>query len=415
MTLRACRAMIATFAAAITGCALPAATLQEDRLRYNVAIKAAAEEQLLLNIVRLRYSDTPTSLAVTSVAMQSETVRTLGLMPFFGTAANEANGLRSFAGLLPQAQLQQADRPTVTLAPVDDQEFTRRLFTPLTTEAVVYLARTTWPVSTVFRLALENLNWVPNAENASGPVPAVPPQDAAFRLGIAALQALQDRGQVVFSGDDREEPVGGPVRSAALTAADLVAAAREGLEFRTDPDAGTATLVRRRRAPVMRVHPDAVQSAAFGTFAEVFRLRRGVDSYDIASDRLDPFNVPPRGVAVLDLETRSLLQILFFVAKGVQVPEAHVRDRTAPGTPLASGNGYDWTAATSDLIRIRATDNRAPPPAAHVAVRHLDHWYYIERHDARSMATFSLLMHLARMEVATRTTQPTLTLPIGSR
>jgi len=413
--VRAGGTLLVALSVGLGGCALPTASLQEDRLRYNVAIKSAAEEQLLLNIVRLRYSDTPTSLTVTSVAMQSETVRTLGLMPFFGTAGNEANGLRSFAGLLPQAQLQQADRPTITLAPVDDQEFTRRLFTPLTTEAVLYLARTTWPVSTVFRLALENLNWVPNAETASGPVPPAPPQDAAFRRGMAALQALQDQGRVIFASEERDDPVGGSLRAEAVTGADLVAAAREGLAFRTDTVAKTATLVRRRRAPVMRVHPDAARTAEFRTFVEVFRLRRDLASYDIESEKLDPFNVPPRGAAMLDLETRSLLQILFFVSKGVQVPESHARDGTAPGAPVDPGGTYDWTTVTSDLIRVGTTDDRTPPPTAHVAVRHLDHWYYIDRHDARSMATFSLLMHLARMEVTSRGTQPTLTLPIGSR
>jgi len=37
--------------------------LQQSRLQYNEVVKTTTEQQLLLNIVRLRYTDTPSSLA----------------------------------------------------------------------------------------------------------------------------------------------------------------------------------------------------------------------------------------------------------------------------------------------------------------------------------------------------------------
>src|SRR5204863_2235961 len=124
--------------------------------------------QLLLNIVRLRYVDTPSSLAVSTIAAQFELQKNLQLTPFFTSAGSDVQ-VSSFGTLLPQFQIQHADRPTITLSPLDDQEFTRRLFTPQTLEGILYLAKTTWPIATVFRLYLENLNWVSNAQSASGP------------------------------------------------------------------------------------------------------------------------------------------------------------------------------------------------------------------------------------------------------
>ena len=44
--------------------------LQRSRLQYNEVVKTTTEEQLLLNIVRLRYTDTPSSLAVSAIAAQ---------------------------------------------------------------------------------------------------------------------------------------------------------------------------------------------------------------------------------------------------------------------------------------------------------------------------------------------------------
>jgi hypothetical protein len=105
--------------------------LDQTRLHYNEVIKRTTEEQLLLNIVRLRYTDTPSSLAVSAIAAQFERSLSLQLTPFFVAGDNA-----SFTAVLPQVLGLGADRPTVSLTPVDDQEFTRKLFTPLSLDGV---------------------------------------------------------------------------------------------------------------------------------------------------------------------------------------------------------------------------------------------------------------------------------------
>src|SRR5262249_31055435 len=153
--------------------------IESSRLRYNEAVKVTTEQQLLLNIVRLRYTDTPSSLALTAIADQQEAIAALRAIPFFAAAAaGDFGGYRG--ALLPQAELTRTTRPTLSYTPLDAQEFTRRLFTPISLEGMTYLAKTPWPVATVFRLWLENLNWVPNAETASGPTPKGPPEFVEF-------------------------------------------------------------------------------------------------------------------------------------------------------------------------------------------------------------------------------------------
>ena len=173
-------------------------TVHQNRLRYNEAVKTTTEEQLLLNIVRLRYIDTPSSLSLTSIAEQREIAAGLKAIPFF-TSAAAGNAFGGYRGsVLPQVEFTGANRPTLSYTPLDDQEFTRRLFTPISLEGVAYLAKTTWPISTVFRLYLENLNWVPNAETASGPTPRNPPEYAEFLAGVEASPAAA-RSQVHYS------------------------------------------------------------------------------------------------------------------------------------------------------------------------------------------------------------------------
>src|SRR5262249_30616635 len=75
------RWLLCAFAVAAFGCSIGPQTLPTDRIRYNEAVKTSTEEQLLLNIVRLRYTDTPSSLGVSSLAEQYELTRNLGLTP----------------------------------------------------------------------------------------------------------------------------------------------------------------------------------------------------------------------------------------------------------------------------------------------------------------------------------------------
>ena len=182
-----------------------------------------------------------------------------------------------------------ADRPTFSLTPLDEAEFAKKLLTPITLEAVLYMAKTTWPISTVFRLYLENLNWVPNAQLASGPTPRVAPPYEEFLSGINALQSLQDRGQAVFGLEDEDEKLGGPVPATSVTAADVLAATKEGYEYRPDEGGRTWSLFKKRQQPVLLVDPEVLDSSEMETFARTFKLKPGLTKYRISQEELNPF------------------------------------------------------------------------------------------------------------------------------
>jgi len=391
--------------------------LQQARLDYNETVKSTTEEQLLLNIVRLRYTDTPSSMAISAIAAQFERSQGVGIVPFF-TAVGGDVGRSSFSATLPQAQALNADRPTFSLTPLDDQEFTRKLFTPLPLDAVIYLAKTTWPISTVFRLYLENLNWVSNAQTASGPTPATAPVFNDFRLGIEALQVLQDQGLIVFGLDERSETVGGPLPAASIRASDVIEAAKNGYEYRPDDNGKTWSLIRKSQQPVMRVGPVAIGSPEFRTLVQVFKLEPGLDTYDITQEALSPFpaTYPRRGVNKIDLETRSMLQALYFVSHGVEVPDEHMAQGLARRTIDESGNSFDWGQITSGLFAVHHQAGGERPPKARVAIPYRGYWFYIDEADHATKSTFSLLVELSRLELNVKAGPgPVLTLPVGAR
>jgi hypothetical protein len=399
----------------LAGCAVGPHDIATDRLRYNEVIKSTSEQQLLLNIVRLRYTDTPSSLAVTSVATQSELVGGLQLVPLFGVAGGDVQA-RGLARVLPGGQISGAVRPTVSFTPLDDQEFSRKLFTPMSLEGVLYLAKTTWPISTVFRLYLENLNWISNAETASGPTPVQPPEFTEFLRGVQALQVLQDRGDVVFATEEREEKLGSDLPDGRVAAHDLIDAAKEGFEYRSDPQSGRWSLIRKRSQPVLKFHPGALKTREGQLFTQAFHLKADRHQFDLVIEKLDPFadTYPLEGVDMLELETRSLLQVLYFVSKGVEVPPAQATARLARTSALEDGSEFPWVEVTRGLFHVHWSSKLPDPATAHCAVRYLDHWYYIDKRDHETMSTFSLLMELARLELGGKTAAgPTLTLPVG--
>ena len=60
--------------------------------------------------------------------------------------------------------------------------------------------------------------------------------------------------------------------------------------------------------------------------------------------------------------------------------------------------------------------NSKPPPTAHVAIRYLDYWFYVDKTDHDSMSTFALMMELSRLELDGKSGPgPTLTLPLSGR
>lgn len=391
----------------LSGCGvLGPAQLRQSRLRYNETVKTTSEQEMLLNIVRLRYSDTPSSLAVSNIAAQFELAASLGATPFFAAGAE-----RGFNTVLPQAGIGGSDRPTFTLTPLDDSDFARRLFTPISLEGVVYLAKTTWPIQTVFRLYLENLNWVPNAQTASGPTPAEAPPESDFLEGMRALQALQTRGDVVFGTEQQPKLVGAVVNT--VTSESAVSAAQQGLEFVAASGKSSGwQLQKLERAFVMHVNPKALESAEMKTLRRVFKLKEGTARFDLSVESLPPFS-ESSGFTQLDLETRSLLQALYFVAHGVEVPEEHFERGLARRTVRADGKAYDWPAQLRGLFQVKSRPGDCEDDA-HVAVPY-DGWcFFIEAADFDSKATFALLMELSRLEVPNSSKQaPLLTIPLG--
>jgi hypothetical protein len=210
--------------------------------------------------------------------------------------------------------------------------------------------------------------------------------------------------------------VGGAVPAAQVTAANVIEAAKNGFELRPAPAGGTWQAVKKVRKPILYLDPSAAASAEAREFVRAFRLRPGQLKFEITVDQVQPFDArgDARDFTVLDLEPRSLLQAMYFLSHGVEIPAEHAAARLAPMTVDENGQPFEWSRVTEGLFQVRSAAGDAPPVNAHVAIAYQSRWFYIDATDHDTKATFSLLMELSRLELQPREVdRPLLTLPLG--
>jgi hypothetical protein len=402
-----------------SGCAFGPRVLEKTHGRYNEAIRRVDEEQLLRNIVRLRYNETPLELTVSSIAAQYELDSGAEARPFF-VAPNPSNSnviFRTFTKILPDVSVSGANRPTITLVPGDNGDAVQRFLTPISADTLVFLFQTSWPVSTVARLWVERLNGVPNAAAASGPPRREAPDFVRFRRVAELLQLVRDQKLGTIRPEEHIVEVGGPLPAASMNASAMVEAAKGGLEYRPREDGMTWSLVRKERRLVVEVVPEAQGHPALDELAMLLNLRPGLPRYEVVVAPgivPDPLLFPGMPRTDVELSTRSTAQVFYYLANGVEVPPEHLASGVAIAAVGPDGEPFDSRAVTDGLFTVHACAGHKPPRTAYVAVKHRGYWYYIDDRDQASKATLGLVLQISRLDFARQQpAAPFLTLPLG--
>ena len=156
----------------VAGCAtLGPTNLPSDRFNYNKALARSSNEQLLLNIVRTRYSEPLHWLEVSSMLSQysfeaNASANTwwndlhvwpsAALRAVYGVDGDPGEQTTLAGGIA------YADRPTVSYTPVHGEAFARRLLSPIPLSVVVFFVQAGWPVDEVFECCVARMNSLTN-------------------------------------------------------------------------------------------------------------------------------------------------------------------------------------------------------------------------------------------------------------
>jgi hypothetical protein len=332
--------------AALAGCASvrDPASIQPDLLAYNEAIVVSSREQLLLNIVRLRYRDTISFLQITGVTTSYSASRTARFGTELGIDVGPFNEAFEFGG-----SAERSVRPLVEYEPLLGPGYALQLLSPIEPASLFLLTQAGWSAERLLLCCVARVAGVENARAAAGPTPDFVPDNMAFRALAADLRALQLEGGLIVE-----------------IFADAEGARRVVLTIRSSSPAA-----QRVRA--------ALGMAQAGPYASA-------DDSLIITDQA-------AGANALTVRGRSLLGILAALSQTVDVPAAHDGVLTT-----ATPEGGDWDAVIGGLFQVHTAPTQ--PENAAVAVFYRGAWFYIDDADLQSKSTFDLVHHLFALQAA---------------
>ena len=149
--------LLAAAVVSVSGCgSFGPVSVDRDRLDYVQAIASSWKQQTLLNIVKMRYADTPVFLdvgqVISSYQLQSTFSAAGSLFNFSGVVQGVPN---SSIGL--GAQGQYTDRPTITYTPLMGAHFLRVLMTPIPPPVLFLLIESGWPADLLMQIAVQEV------------------------------------------------------------------------------------------------------------------------------------------------------------------------------------------------------------------------------------------------------------------
>ncbi|SFF22309.1 hypothetical protein SAMN02745121_07587 [Nannocystis exedens] len=332
-------------------------SMKYGRGQYNQTVQRTDAEQLLLNLVRLRYRDPPLFLEVTSIATS------LSLELGTGVSGN-AGGINT---VTPSGSVLYTERPTITYAPLHGSRFGQLFMTPIEPRVLLLLYHSGWAIDRILKVFVQRIGPLPNAPRASGPTPDNAPQYEDFFRACEILRNLWRDGHLEF-GETRRGDV-----------------------------------------PVLVIHidPSRAEDPQVAELARVLGLPQPTTTllFGATLRSNDPSLVP--------LVTRSLLAAMYYASQGVDPPELDLRRGKVTRTQGADGAAFDWTRVTGKIMRVHHADRR--PSDAFVAVSYRGRWWYIDDTDLDSKSTFSFLSQTVELlSTDVRTSAPVMTLPISA-
>ena len=134
--------------ASLSGCLAPM-TLEADVLNYDKSSNNVLSRQLLLNIARARYRDPIHFTGIANIAATYNFQMSAGMTP---ALTGESGGL-----LAPTFGIGAAENPTISIVPIEGEEFTKRLLTPFTADKLTLMLRQHYDIDLLLRLAVGEL------------------------------------------------------------------------------------------------------------------------------------------------------------------------------------------------------------------------------------------------------------------
>ncbi|MCH8878464.1 MAG: hypothetical protein IID34_01110 [Planctomycetes bacterium] len=433
------RVMVLALLVLLNGCVGPQ-FLKVQRYKYNEAIQESTAQQLLLNIVRLRYNDSPMFLNVGDIdarfSLDATSMASGTINENVGAAPLNANSATV------TASSKFTNNPNIKLRPMQDADFAR-LLEPLTSDEMLALATRRGSLYEYLALAMQSYTYTEEPEDGDSTKPedgdSTKPEDGdntkpedgdkeetvateitvdAYRdtpKWIEFLTQLKEddkNGELLIKSKMVEEEFLPSYAACEIEVEDVINATLAGLEFKKkkkhqdekdedekdedEKDEDEYVLVRASRKWTMKVD---VEPQVKRKVEREFRYHFSQDSdSESRGEDKEPIEDKER----IDIRFRSIVQMMYCLSLGVDVPSPH--------KPEWDEKERDGLSADSGILAFEVMSDDHPPNdhVAFVSVKYRGHWFYIKRTHKESKKFFSVLTELFVERAGKAATTPTI-------
>ena len=323
-------------------------TLPADQFEFNASMSEASDEQLLLNLVRLRYNESPVFLKVSSVINQYTRAGNVnaqgGLNNAIPTGENSALAGVNYAW---------SNTPTITYIPISGREFSTNLLVPLPPGSLFGMIQAGWPIDLVLDITTFSINGL--QDDVARPT-ARREADKGFYELLELWSKLSHEGIIGVRKENQSEI--------------LFVKKEVPLTFQNDLD----------------------------RFKELLNLDPSLSEYTINYGAIQNSN------AEITALTGSIWEIMLNLAWRFDVPKEHLDSGRTYDT--------FHPTQEKDTPPIDLQFSKERPDNAFVKILHHDYWFYIHLNDRKSKRNFSFLQLLLNLAESTTANQaPVVTVP----
>ena len=311
---------------------------------YNRSLALSQDQQLLLNLVRLRYRDTVMFLDIASITTQHSYSGAASLgsaFPFGGISGGNAS---------PSTGLSYSETPTISYVPLKGEDFASKMLAPIPVQTLFLLAGSGWSIERLLLCCVEQFGPLSNGPSASGPTPVSVPDNRRFRVVASLLRQLQSEEKAIVELDTSNGK------------SDVY------LRFRVPRDALSLEL-------------------------------KSILNLPANAERLLLGGKPSNGdLATLSSRSRSLLGALYALSHTIDIPFEHQDAGFVTSSHNTAGNTGDWEHFLGGLFDVKTSSE--DPGAVFVKVKYRGHWFWIPNDDLNAKTSFSLLNFLLALQSA---------------
>jgi len=175
----------------ISGCGFGAKAYKSSFEDFNDAIRKTSDSQMLSNLVRMRYLESPVFLQVASISTNFTLSGNLGASAGLPEGASNTYGLSAGTGY--------SESPTITFSLPESRGYYGLLMAPLSSNQILQLIDAGFDSGAVLRTGIRGINGLKNVTIEYSTYPSAPQSYGDFLEALTLVEKLNTEGLVDFA------------------------------------------------------------------------------------------------------------------------------------------------------------------------------------------------------------------------